>query len=294
MSNVINKTAAKWTNEELAKWGLGEVETGPNISVKAVAKEAAARFGLEDGEVDEIRAQIAAEATESTVSEEEVLEKGARGLTATNVPVDESPFIEEEGATVQTDAEGNQAVVFTQKPFDLNKNIAPTPDTVQGAGIKLTAGRTAADVKEAAAKAREGLSLKVVESGLKEYIDKMYPGVPHSGEDGPKAQVAFFRIIQNIFRLKGSDFVQAYSLLLDTVAAHRSKTFNERYVFRYMSDVRLSVQERKNFERIVNLLLVTCNKTTRKQTMQQVDLPTTVEGFSDPELIQKLTEFYSM
>lgn len=270
MSNVINKTATKWTNEELIQWGKGEAEAGTGISVKAVAREAVARLGLEDGDIDAVKAQIAAEAVAAAET------------------------VEEEGPTVQTDAEGNQAVVFTQKPFDLNKNIAPTPDKVEGAGVKLSAGRSAADVKAAAAKAREGLTAKVVEEGLNEYIAKMTPGVPHTGEDGPKAQTAFFRIIQSIFRQSGKDFIESYSLLLDTVAKHRNTVFNERYVYRYMSEVRLTNTERKNFERILNLFLVTCDKASRKQHLKQVDLNYTVEGFNDTALIQKLTEFYSM
>lgn len=273
VSNIINKTATKWEDEEFVKWANDEVKVGPNISERAVVKEAIARFGLEEGDMDSVKSQIRAEAvSDEETAEEEVLE---------------------EGPTVQTDAEGNSALVFTQDVFNLNKN-AHTPTETKGAGITLNAGVTAQEVREAAKRAREGLSLKVLQDSIDTYVKKMSPGVPHVGDEGSKQQAALYRIIQNVFNLQGKDFIDGMNVILETVKEHRKAAFNERYVFRYMNEVKLTATERKNFERVVNLFLVTCDKTDRKQNLKQVDLSYTVEGYSDPSLIQKLTEFYSM
>lgn len=273
MSNIINKTATKWEDEEFVKWANDEVKVGPNISERAVVKEAISRFGLEEGDMESVKSQIRAEVvSDEETTEEEVLE---------------------EGPTVQTDAEGNSALVFTQDVFNLNKN-AHTPTETKGAGITLNAGVTAQEVREAAKRAREGLSLKVLQDSIDTYVKKMSPGVPHVGDEGSKQQAALYRIIQNVFNLQGKDFIDGMNVVLETVKEHRKDAFNERYVFRYMNEVKLTATERKNFERVVNLFLVTCDKTDRKQNLKQIDLSYTVEGYSDPSLIQKLTEFYSM
>ncbi len=277
MSNVVNKQASQWTDEELAQWAKGEVETGPSTSVKAVAKEATARFKLEGGDVEAVKGQVLAMSEPDDEEQPEAHDS-------------EEPVVAD-GPSVQTDADGNSALVFTQKPFDLNKESGVA---VQPEGKKIVATKTAADIRRETTIAQQGLGMKLVEEGLKEYVNKMRPGVPHNGEEGPNAQAALYRVITNAFRQTGSDFSAAMGLLLSTVREHRKGAFNERYVFRYMDRVKLNAQERRNFERVINLLMATCEPATRQQGLKQVDLESTVSGFGDPNLIQKLTEYFSV
>lgn len=271
MSNVVNKQASQWTDEELVQWAKGEVETGPSTSVKAVAKEAVARFKLESGDVDAVKEQIVNKFAEEA-EEEPTAEK-----------------VEAEATTKET--KEAPPMVFTQKPFDLNKKESVA---VEGAGKKINATKTAAEVREAVTAAQRGLGLKLIEEGLKDYVATMRPGVPHSGEEGPNAQSALYRVITNVFRQTGSDFSAAMNMLLGTVRENRKGAFNERYVFRYMDRVKLNSQERRNFERTINLLIATCEPATRQDGLKQIDLDATVSGFGDPNLIQKLSEYFSV
>ena len=83
------------------------------------------------------------------------------------------------------------------------------------------------------------------------------------------------------------------NLLLDFIAAHRQTLFAEIRAFRSMDIVRLPANERKNFERLLNLFIGTAVRETRALALKQVDLARTVEGL-DAGAQQRVIEFYSI
>lgn len=139
-------------------------------------------------------------------------------------------------------------------------------------------------------------SLTVIEQNLQNYIEAMTPGRSHRGDEGPQHQIRLYRTIMMVLRQKGADFNEAYGLLLKTVLEHREDVFHEMYIFRYMDTRRmqsgLTSNERRNFERVLNMVMTTCNPKTRARTIQQVDINATMMGFNDPEMHERVTAFY--
>tara|TARA_B100000929_G_scaffold275393_1_gene249276 strand:+ start:5388 stop:6119 length:732 start_codon:yes stop_codon:yes gene_type:complete len=150
-----------------------------------------------------------------------------------------------------------------------------------------------AAVKEAPKPASDNPSMRIVEENLEDYVARMKPGKAHTGNEGPVAQVKLYRTIQTVLRMEGSAFIQAYGYLLKVVNDHRKDVFDERYLFRYFDALALTSPERRNFERILNLLVTTCEPKLRSKSIKQVDLDATMEGFRNPEMHQRVVEFYN-
>lgn len=150
-----------------------------------------------------------------------------------------------------------------------------------------------APTKEAPKKVSDNPSMRIVEENLEDYVARMKPGKAHTGNEGPVAQVKLYRTIQTVLRMEGSAFIQAYGYLLKVVNDHRKDVFDERYLFRYFDGLTLTSPERRNFERILNLLVTTCEPKLRSKAIKQVDLDATMEGFRNPEMHQRVVEFYN-
>jgi len=138
-----------------------------------------------------------------------------------------------------------------------------------------------------------GATQQMIENNLNEYIEKMKPGRAHTGNEGPTTQLKLYRTIQTVLRQQGSEFTRSFNELLKTVHEHRDGVFHERYLFRYFDAIALTGSERRNFERMLNLLLTTCNPATRSKTVKQVDLDATMEGFKNSEMHQRVIGFYT-
>ena len=137
------------------------------------------------------------------------------------------------------------------------------------------------------------MSREIIENNLADYAKTMAPNVPTSAETAATKQLMLYRTIQIVLRSTGGDFTQNLNLLLDFIAAHRQTLFAEIRAFRSMDIVRLPANERKNFERLLNLFIGTAVRETRALALKQVDLARTVEGL-DAGAQQRVIEFYSI
>lgn len=134
--------------------------------------------------------------------------------------------------------------------------------------------------------------MSTLELGLSDYIETMTPGRSHSGNVGPITQIKLYRLLQMVLRQEGSVFSKLYGKVLSEVAANRKGVFNERYLFRYFDNLNLPINDRKNFERLLNLIITTCEPATRSNTIKQVDLDMTLAGFKDGNIQQRVNAFY--
>lgn len=132
----------------------------------------------------------------------------------------------------------------------------------------------------------------MVQDGLDAYINGMKPGRSHQPNEGVTLQTQFYRLIQNIMRMDGQDFVKFWGELLAAVNENIDGVFSERYVYRYVNMMTIPPNDRKNFERIINLLITTANPATRKAAYKQVDLEATLVGFGSAEIHQRVAAFY--
>lgn len=129
---------------------------------------------------------------------------------------------------------------------------------------------------------------------LQDYVATMKPGVPMTAGQGVLYQRKLWNCIQLTLRQENSEFIRHYAELLRVVKEnrHRQGVFNERYVYRFFSELNLGAEELSNFRRLVNLLLCTCDIGSRHLALRQIDMRTTLAGIVDEQQRQRIASFY--
>lgn len=252
--SVVNKQPRNWTDEELFGWAKGEIEVGTNLTEEGLAAEVFKRTDIEQGTVEEAKAIVLRVNTDVVVEQQEV-------------------------ETVETTEEVIEEEILTP----VLESVKETP--VEPAKVE-TKNTPAVNVGT-------NLTLVGIKEFMENYVAKMTPGVSHNGNEGVQLQTKFYRTLQTVLRLKGSDFFKAYGLVLETANLHRNSVFHERFVFRYFDGLTIPNNDRRNFERLVHLIITTCNPATRSKTMKQVDIVGVMEGFNNEEMTQKVLGFYN-
>lgn len=285
----INKPAAQWTDEELLAWARGEASPSGQASNRTVSRECIARFGFENtDDIDSVKAFVIAKFVvaedaegEGDPAEDEIPDEPS-DEAGDEQPVNESEGQEAPATGAETTAPVAPATEAPEAPVadeesgepempEENVLVKPTPVTFNQANM----------------------SREIIESNLADYAKTMAPNVPTSAETAATKQLMLYRTIQIVLRSTGGDFTQNLNLLLDFIAAHRQTLFAESRAFRSMDIVRLPANERKNFERLLNLFIGTAARETRALALKQVDLTRTVEGL-DAGAQQRVIEFYSI
>ena len=284
----INKPATQWTDEELLAWARGEASPSGQASNRTVSRECIARFGFENtDDIDSVKAFVIAkfvvegdETTDEEPSLEPQLNEGGEGsdeagdtteTSETTTPVVEAAPTPVAPATAAPEAPAADEESGEPEMPEENVLVKPTPVTFNQANM----------------------SREIIENNLADYAKTMAPNVPTSAETAATKQLMLYRTIQIVLRSTGGDFTQNLNLLLDFIAAHRQTLFAEIRAFRSMDIVRLPANERKNFERLLNLFIGTAVRETRALALKQVDLTRTVEGL-DAGAQQRVIEFYSI
>lgn len=295
----INKPAADYTDEELLAWARGEVAPSGQASNRTVSKECVTRFGFEaNDDIDTIKAFVIAKfavAAQDTESSEGALD---RDQTAGDISEEESLSTSvtlEEGETgedgpIQIESEGTGS---TEAPEELleTPEVTDTPDEDDGAPEmpedEVLVKPTPVVMDQAQ------MSREIIENNLSAYAKVMAPNVPVSAQEGANKQVVLYRTIQMVLRTEGADFTKNMDLLLGFIAANRETLFTEDRAYRFMQHVRLPANDRKTFERLLNLFIGTAARETRALALKQVSLPQTIEGLNS-DAQQRLIEYYSV
>lgn len=269
----INKVPEKWTEGELQLWAQDKVQATRGISGGAIAKEAAKRFGLEEGlNVAAIKERvkdmdIPAAESEPQEAPESAPEETQEQNVGEDVPVEEER---------------------PEEPPEATAEPAAIPEVVTR---EVPEPQPAAPVEKPQEQGNKSVSRSIFDDQLQRYLKGMRPGSPIGARDGAKLQQVLYRTIQLTLNQEGSDFAGFYGDLLKTVKEHRDGAFHERYAFRFMDHVQLTPVERRNFERLLHLMITTCDPTTRKQALKQVDMTAAISGLSQ-DVQQKLQEYY--
>jgi hypothetical protein len=138
------------------------------------------------------------------------------------------------------------------------------------------------------------IKFQLIIDRLQEYATLMAPNAAASAAVGKAQQLNLWRVIDQVLKLEGPEFYKGYSLLLDFVAEYRTAHFSDKYLYRNFGELALSTGDRKNFNRLLHLIVATCDRATRQLGLSQVDLPSTVAGIRDTAVQQRLTEFYQI
>ena len=295
----INKPAADYTDEELLAWARGEVAPSGQASNRTVSKECVTRFGFEaNDDIDTIKAFVIAKfavAAQDSESSEEDLD---RDQTAGDISEEESLSTSvtlKEGETgedgpIQIESEGTGS---TEAPEELleTPEVTDTSDEDDGAPEmpedEVLVKPTPVVMDQAQ------MSREIIENNLSAYAKVMAPNVPVSAQEGANKQVVLYRTIQMVLRTEGADFTKNMDLLLGFIATNRETLFTEDRAYRFMQHVRLPANDRKTFERLLNLFIGTAARETRALALKQVSLPQTIEGLNS-DAQQRLIEYYSV
>lgn len=141
--------------------------------------------------------------------------------------------------------------------------------------------------------AKNVVLLESLTSRLEGYVQKMGPGqAVIDTAEGVLQQFQLWRTIRSVLDKKDEEFTLLFSALLKFVSTHRKGAFSEKYAFRFFDDLSLTGNERRNFERMMNLLLTTCDPRSRSVTIKQVNLESTLQHIGSEEIRQRVTGFY--
>lgn len=128
------------------------------------------------------------------------------------------------------------------------------------------------------------------------YRDEVMPGKLVDTQKGIHAQRTLWTIIKDVMSLEGVQFYTAMSALMEKIQRQRSKggVFHEEYVFRFL-DVHGSITglERVAFERMVTVLINTCNPMSRQLNLKQIDMKTAMQHCPG-DWQGKLEEYFSI
>lgn len=129
---------------------------------------------------------------------------------------------------------------------------------------------------------------------LKNYAAALKPGRPLDGPQGAIHQTFLWQTIKWVLSKDRGEFAMLYAELLNFILQHRTGVFSERYVFRFFDQLRMTTPERRNFERMLHLMLSTCDPKSRQIALRQIDFKTTLQGFPDNAVHQRVVGFYQV
>lgn len=130
-------------------------------------------------------------------------------------------------------------------------------------------------------------------SGIEQYMKNMAPGKPLDFDSGARFQYQFWKLISNIAETaKPDEFKKLWSILLAYYREFKTGVFHERYVFRFSENWIWSEAELNGFQRVLNIINLTCDPKERAIGLKQVSLDRSLsEGFSD-DARQRIVGYY--
>lgn len=129
---------------------------------------------------------------------------------------------------------------------------------------------------------------------LVEYAAAMAPKKPISAEDGARQQAALFKTLQNVINREDEYFRPLFAAILAFADAHKAGAFHETHVFRFMEFVVLPENERKAFQRLLNLAKVGAAKEGRAQAMKQVNFTDSLRYGLTDDGRQRVLDFFNV
>lgn len=189
----------------------------------------------------------------------------------------------------------------TQAP-EQTQEEAPAESTEQPAVVEPTPEPAAAEDTQALVQAAESAStrfggvsdsVKVVLSTLEEYVTKMRPGHMVGERDGAVQQQRLYRTLKTAMALPDvKDFRAAMDAIMETIAQHRNGCFGEYHVYRFVENVQLSSDDRKEFERLMHLLITLAPAGDRAAILNaQLDLNVILVNVKQEEVKQRFLAY---
>lgn len=236
---------------------------------------------------------------EPVVQEEQQQEQ----LDAQQAPADTATAneaTEQSGDTSEQPAESED----TQAPEQTQEEApaAPAQSPEQSAVAEPTPAPAVAETTQALVQAAESAStrfggvsdsVKVVLSTLEEYVTKMRPGHMVGDREGAIQQQRLYRTLKTAMALPDvKDFRAAMDAIMETIAQHRNGCFGEYHVYRFVENVQLSSDDRKEFERLMHLLITLAPAGDRAAILNaQLDLNVILVNVKQEEVKQRFLAY---
>lgn len=154
------------------------------------------------------------------------------------------------------------------------------PAPVAPAKQKATQAPTAAPAKATSAPvaaAAMGITASLALGEVQNYIAAMAPRKPISIEEGCRWQLVLYRAVTTIINRTEDDFKPAFTALLKLFEEHADAVFSETHVFRFFDNIQLPENDRKAFQRLVNLIKLLAPVKGRELALKQVDFSRSLE-----------------
>jgi hypothetical protein len=137
--------------------------------------------------------------------------------------------------------------------------------------------------------------LKAVQDRLEIYVEKMAPAKTLSQAEGNFQQTQLWRgVIQFLFNQDTETFVVGWGYFLSVVLQHRDACFSPAYINRFRESVQISIEDRRNLERLLHLAYVTADPSSRVLSMKQINMNQILARLPSETMRQKLLEFYRL
>ena len=176
--------------------------------------------------------------------------------------------------------------VITQTP-PVQQQPIPTPTVVDNTQpVVCIIDKLKADIEKASVLG------KINFSNVLDYIKNMAPRKPISTDEGIRHQVALYRSLTTVINNLDSDFNLVYGSILQLFNEHKDGAFHETRVFRFMDNITLPDNDRKSFQRLLNLVKLTADPKGRELTLKQINLDSALEFISENGR-QKIMKFYN-
>lgn len=139
------------------------------------------------------------------------------------------------------------------------------------------------------------IHLRAVEDRLKTYVETMAPGRVLSAQDGAFQQTQLWQgVINFLLQQPAEVFMAGWAHLLEVINENRGACFSPAYINRFRENVRMTLPERRNFERLMHLAMQTSDRRSRALALRQIDMNVILAGLPSESQRQKLVGFYQL
>lgn len=214
-------------------------------------------------------------------------------------PAAESQVAPQGEAATESESNGPQETppALEEKPAAPVAPVAPAaPVTSQDKAAQdlsdaSTPGPDAPDVAALAGITQRG-NFVLIE--LDEYEKRMNPKAPMDSATGARLQASLYRALLKTINELDTDFAVVFTEILRRFRVNTNNIYKTENVFRFMEDVALGEKDRKAFQRILNLLMITAPVNGRATVLRQVSLVKSFEFSVNEAGRQRVAAYFGL
>jgi len=138
------------------------------------------------------------------------------------------------------------------------------------------------------------INLEAVVERLDSYVTNMSGARPIDPRDGGGYQTALWNCLRQVLNADAQQFSLQWSEVLATFHKHRRDAFDERMLYRFFGDMRITGANQRSFERILGLITRTADPATRAMAYKQVDIRSIMASLENEAITEKVNAYYQM